>query len=180
LLRGRFDTHGRRLGALAEVALALAAGPTPDVLRLLAEGALEIVPGDAALLYATVPTGGLELVAATGAARTVVGQRETAGELVRAQAQRHASISWDLTKGAVIRAIPDAKGAIIVPIPGIAEAVAGVLVVVTTRRRPYGEPHVQVLSSYASFIGAALNAPDVGSERGVLVSQVAGAQVSTR
>jgi len=173
VLRGRFDAHGRRLGALAEVALALAAGPTPDVLRLLAEGALEIVPGDAALLYAAVPSGGLELVAATGAARTVVGQRETAGELVRAQAQRHASISWDLTNTAVMRAIPDAKGAIMVPIPGIAEAVAGVLVLVSTRRRAYGEPHVQVLSSYASFIGAALNAPNVGSERGALISQAA-------
>ena len=173
LVRGRFDAHGRRLGALAEVALALAAGPTPDVLRLLAEGALEIVPGDAALLYATVPTGGLELVAATGAARTAVGQRETSGELVRAQSQRHASISWDVANGAVTRAIPDAKGAIVVPIPGIAEAVAGVLVLATTRRREYGEPHVQVLSSYATFIGAALNAPNVGSERGALVSQVA-------
>jgi len=171
LMRGRFDAHGRRLGALAEVALALAAGPTPDVLRLLAEGALEVVPGDAALLYATVPTGGLELVAATGSARTMVGQRETAGELVRAQSQRHASISWDLTNGAVIHAIPYAKGAIVVPIPGIAEAVAGVLVLVTTRRREYGEPHVQVLSSYATFIGAALNAPNVGSEQSALVSQ---------
>ena len=171
LMRGRFDTHGRRLGALAEVALALAAGPTPDVLRLLAEGALEVVPGDAALLYATVPTGGLELVAATGSARTMVGQRETAGELVRAQSQRHASISWDLPNGAVIHAIPDAKGAIVVPIPGIAEAVAGVLVLVTTRRREYGEPHVQVLSSYATFIGAALNAPNVGSEQSALISQ---------
>lgn len=171
LMRGRFDTHGRRLGALAEVALALAAGPTPDVLRLLAEGALEVVPGDAALLYATVPTGGLELVAATGSARTMVGQRETAGELVRAQSQRHASISWDLTNGAVIHAVPDAKGAVVVPIPGIAEAVAGVLVLVTTRRREYGEPHAQVLSSYATFIGAALNAPNVGSERSALVSQ---------
>ena len=173
LMRGRFDSHGRRLGALAEVALALAAGPTPDVLRLLAEGALEIVPGDAALLYATVPTGGLELVAATGAARTAVGQRETSGELVRAQSQRHASISWDLANGAVIRAIPDAKGAIVLPIPGLAEAVAGVLVLVSTRRREYGEPHIQVLSSYATFIGAALNAPNVGSERSALVSQVA-------
>ncbi len=173
LMRGRFDVHGRRLGALAEVALALAAGPTPDVLRLLAEGALEIVPGDAALLYATVPSGGLELVAATGAARTTLGQRETAGELVRAQAQRHASISWDLRNSAVISAIPDAKGAIIVPIPGIAEAIAGVLVLVSTRRRTYGEPHLQVLSSYASFIGAALNAPSVGAERGALISQAA-------
>jgi len=173
LLRGRFDAHGRRLGALAEVALALAAGPTPDVLRLLAEGALEIVPGDAALLYAAVPSGGLELVAATGAARTMVGQRETAGELVRAQAQRHASISWDLTDSAVIRAIPDAKGAIVVPIPGLAESVAGVLVLATARRRAYGEPHVQVLSSYATFIGAALNAPNVGSERGALIPQAA-------
>ena len=171
LLRGRFDPHGRRLGALAEVALALAAGPTPDVLRLLAEGALEVVPGDAALLYAVVPTGGLELVAATGAARTAVGQREMAGELLRAQKQRHASISWDVASGAVGRAVPDAKGAIIVPIPGIAEAVAGVLVVVTSRRRVYGEPHVQVLSSYATFIGAALNAPNVGVEQSALLAQ---------
>ncbi len=173
LLRGRFDPHGRRLGALAEVALALASGPTPDVLRLLAEGALEVVPGDAALIYAVVPTGGLELVAATGTARPTVGQREMAGELVRAQAQRHASISWDVASGAVGRAVPDAKGAIIVPIPGIAEAVAGILVVATVRRRAYGEPHVQVLTSYATFIGAALNAPSVGLERGALVSQAA-------
>jgi hypothetical protein len=171
VLRGRFDPHGRRLGALAEVALALAAGPTPDVLRLLAEGALEVVPGEAALLYATIPTGGLELVAATGVARTMVGKREMAGELVRAQTQRHASISWDVASGPIGRAVPDAKGAIIVPIPGIAEAVAGILVVVTARRRAYGEPHVQVLSSYATFIGAALNAPSVGSERGALVAQ---------
>lgn len=59
------------------------------------------------------------------------------------------------------------------PIPGIAEAVAGILVVVTARRRAYGEPHVQVLSSYATFIGAALNTPSVGSERGALISQAA-------
>ncbi len=173
LLRGRFDPHGRRLGALAEVALALASGPTPDVLRLLAEGALEVVPGDAALLYAAVPTGGLELVAATGAARTAVGQREVAGALVLAQTQRRALISWDVATGTVGRAIPDARGAIIVPIPGFAEAVAGVLVVATVRHREYREPHVQVLSSYATFIGAALNTPSVGVESGALVSQTA-------
>jgi len=173
LLRGRFDPHGRRLSAIAEVALALAAGPTPDVLRLLAEGALEVVPGDAALLYAAVPTGGLELVAATGGARAEVGQRETTGELVRAQTQRHASISWSVARGPIGQAVPDAKGAIVVPIPGLAEAVAGVLVVATARRRAYGQAHVQALSSYATFIGAALNAPSVGSERGVLLSQTA-------
>jgi len=173
LLRGRFDPHGRRLSAIAEVALALAAGPTPDVLRLLAEGALEVVPGDAALLYAAVPTGGLELVAATGGARAEVGQREMTGELVRAQTQRHASISWSVARGPIGQAVPDAKGAIVVPIPGLAEAVAGVLVVATARRRAYGQAHVQALSSYATFIGAALNAPSVGSERGALISQTA-------
>jgi DNA-binding NarL/FixJ family response regulator len=173
LLRGRFDPHGRRLGAIAEVALALAAGPTPDVLRLLAEGALEIVPGDAALLYAAVPTGGLELVAATAAARSVVGQRETSGALVLAQTQRHASISHDLAKGPIVRAIPDARVAIIIPIPGATDAGAGILVVASAKRRHYAQAHVQVLSSYATFIGAALNTPSVGSERGALVPQVA-------
>lgn len=173
LLRGRFDPHGRRLGALAEVALALASGPTPDVLRLLAEGALEVVPGDAALLYATVPTGGLELVAATGAARSLVGQREIAGELVRAQTQRHASISWEIANGPIGRAVPDAAGAIVVPIPGVAEAVAGILVVVTARRRAYGAAHLQILSSYATFIGAALHVPSVGSESGAVILQTA-------
>lgn len=173
LVRGRLDPHGRRLGALAEVALVLAAGPTPAVLRLLAEGALEVVPGDAALLYAVVPTGGLELVAATGAARDSVGQRETGGILVQAQVRRHASISWDVATGPLARAVPDAKGAIIVPIPGGAEAVAGVLAVVTIQRRVYGEAHVHVLSSYATFIGAALNTPSAASERGALISQTA-------
>lgn len=171
LLRGRLDPHGRRLGALAEVALALASGPTPDVLRLLAEGALEVVPGDAALLYEVVPTGGLELVAATGASGTFVGHRETGGELVRAQSQRHASISWDLAGGPIARVVPDAQGAIIVPIPGLAEAVAGVVAVVTTKRRDYGQPHIKVLSSYATFIGAALNTPTITTERGSLISQ---------
>jgi DNA-binding NarL/FixJ family response regulator len=173
LLRGRFDPHGRRLGALAEVALALAAGPTPDVLRLLAEGALEVVPGDAALLYAAVPTGGLELVAATGSARTAVGQREVKGPLVKAQTQRHASVSWDVASGPIGQAVADAKGAIIVPIPGMAEAVAGILVVATTGRRTYGEAHVQVLSSYATFVGAALNTPSAESERALLVTHTA-------
>ncbi|HJW48994.1 MAG TPA: hypothetical protein VJ726_06225, partial [Candidatus Limnocylindria bacterium] len=102
---------------------------------------------------------------------TAVGQREMSGELVRAKTQRHASISWDVASGPIGRAVPDAKGAIIVPIPGIAESVAGVLVVATARRRAYGEPHVQVLSSYATFIGAALNAPNVGVERGALLRQ---------
>jgi DNA-binding NarL/FixJ family response regulator len=171
VMRGRLDPHGRRLGAVAEVALALASGPTPEVLRLLAEGALEVVPGDDALLYVTVPTGGLELVAATGEARTAVGQREIGGALVQAQAQRHASISWDVANGPVGRAIPDAKGAIIVPIPGVTEAVAGILVVATARRRAYGEAHVQVLSSYATFIGAALNTPTMGAVKGALVRQ---------
>jgi DNA-binding NarL/FixJ family response regulator len=171
LLRGRLDPHGRRLGALSEVALALASGPTPDVLRLLAEGALEVVPADAALLYAVVPTGGLELVAATGASGELVGRRETTGELVRAQTQRHASISWDVANGPIGRAVADAKGAIVVPIPGLAEAVAGVLVVATTKRRAYGLPHIQVLSSYATFIGAALNTPTITTERGSLITQ---------
>jgi hypothetical protein len=67
--------------------------------------------------------------------------------------------------------VPDAKGAIIVPIPGLAEAVAGVVVVATTKRRSYGQPHVQVLSSYATFIGAALNTPTITTERGSLISQ---------
>lgn len=171
LLRGRLDPHGRRLGALSEVALALASGPTPDVLRLLAEGALEVVPADAALLYAVVPTGGLELVAATGASGELVGRRETTGELVRAQTQRHASITWDVANGPIGRAVADAKGAIVVPIPGLAEAVAGVLVVATTKRRAYGLPHIQVLSSYATFIGAALNTPTITTERGSLITQ---------
>jgi DNA-binding NarL/FixJ family response regulator len=173
VLRGRLDPHGRRLGALSEVALALAAGPTPDVLRLLAEGALEVVPGDAALIYAAVPTGGLELVAATAAAQSAVGLRESGGPLARAQTTRHASISWDVASGPIARAMPDARGAIIVPIPGATEAVAGILAVATAKRRAYGQAHVQVLSSYATFVGAALNTPTVGSERGAIVPQVA-------
>ena len=173
LLRGRLDPHGRRLGAIAEVALALAAGPTPDVLRLLAEGALEVVPGDAALLYAAVPTGGLELVAATAAAHSVVGQREASGALVEAHIERRPSISQVVASGSIARAVPDARVVIVVPIPGPADSGAGILVVASERRRHYAQAHVQVLSSYATFVGAALNTPSIGSERGALLPQVA-------
>jgi len=102
-----------------------------------------------------------------------VGQRDVGGPLVQAQTQRHASISWDVANGPLVRAVPDAKGAIIVPIPGLAEAIAGVMVIVTTKRREWGLAHIQVLSSYATFIGAALNTPSVGTERGALITQTA-------
>jgi DNA-binding NarL/FixJ family response regulator len=84
LVRGRLDMRARRVGAFAEAALGLSSGLDPDTLGMLAEAVLEIVPGDAALIYVSVPGGGLALVAAAGVNKSVLGQRRTAGAIARA------------------------------------------------------------------------------------------------
>src|SRR5437899_2994532 len=104
LLRGRLLPHARQVGALAEAALALAPGLGPRTLASLAEAGLEIVPGDIALIYVAVPGGGLELVAAAGAPREVIGHREVAGAIADAASEGRASIAVDLESRPIGRA----------------------------------------------------------------------------
>jgi len=159
LVRGRLLPRGREVGALAEAALALAAGLGPKTLGSLAEAALEIVPGDAALIYVTVPGGGLEIVAAVGAPSGVVGQREVGGAVERAIGERRATIVDDIASRSIGVSLPGMRTGVVAPIAGPGAEPSGVIAVLATRKQLYGQRHLEALASYSRFLGALLNAP---------------------
>jgi CheY-like chemotaxis protein len=133
VLRGRVNPESRRAGALAEAATLLASGGGPELLHLLARGALDVVPGEAALLFLPVPGGGLELVAAADAPAMLVGLRQIGVAVERAYSERRV-------------AIVDASVAMI-----------GVnVVVLSARRATLREPHVEALAAYGAFVGLAI------------------------
>lgn len=156
VLRGRIDPGARRAGALAEAALTLASGPGPDTLALLAQAALEVVPGDAALLYAAIPGGGLELVARSRGARTPLGRREVPGAVAEAHATGGVTVVSDPRPIAIAVGIPRVHSAIVAPLAIPGERSAGVILVLSTRRGAYGEMHVATLATYAEFVGMAI------------------------
>jgi hypothetical protein len=161
-LRGRLNSRVRRVSVLAEAARLLAPGLGPTTLALLAEAALDVVPGDAALLYLRVPGGGLELVAATGDSGRVVGSREAPGPLARVLSEGRGSIINDLRS--TTAGIPQARSGIVVPVAAAGEGPRGVLAVLATDRETYRREHLQALESYAAFIGSQLSAfPNVGT-----------------
>jgi len=156
VLRGRVDRRSRRAGALADAALTLASGLRPETLELFAQAALEVVPGDAALVYSTVPGGGLEIVAVAGAPRTLVGRRESAGAVAEAQASGRASLVRDLAAASIGIRVPRMRSAVVVPaaIPG--QRAGGVIAVFSTRRDTLTDVHVATLETYGAFVGMAI------------------------
>ena len=157
LVRGRLDTRARRVGAFAEAALALTAGLDPSTLATLAEAVLELVPGDAALIYVPVPGGGLELVAAAGVDQSVLGQRRTAGAI--ASAFRSARVtSLSALDGIAMADLGHARAGVAVPLSRPDEPPCGVLAVFSTRVRVYGPEEIQSATSYGSFLAALLRA----------------------
>src|SRR5207244_3626286 len=84
--------------------------------ELLAEAALEIVPGDTALIYVAVPGGGLELVAGTGAPHQLIGHREVAGAVAAAGTANRASIVDDLEARAIGVSVPRSRSAVVVTV----------------------------------------------------------------
>jgi hypothetical protein len=159
LLRGRLLPRARRVGALAETALALAPGLGPATLELLAEAALEIVPGDAALIYVAVPGGGLEMVAGTAAADAVIGHRDVAGAVATAATENRPSIVDDLEARPIGISIPGSRSGVVVPVAGRGNTPSGVIAVLTARKNFYGPGHLEALTSYATFLASLLNAP---------------------
>ena len=157
LVRGRLDTRARRVGAFAEAALALTAGLDPSTLAMLAEAVLELVPGDAALIYVSVPGGGLELVAAAGLDQSVLGQRRTAGAI--AKAFRFAQVTpLSALDGIAMEDLGHARSGIAVPLSRPSEPPCGVLAVFSNRVRVYGPEEIQSATSYGSFLAALLRA----------------------
>lgn len=157
LVRGRLDTRARRVGAFAEAALALTAGLDPSTLAMLAEAALELVPGDAALIYVSVPGGGLELVAAAGVDKSVLGQRRTAGAIANAfrDAQTTALTALDAMS---MEDLGTARAGVAVPLNRPGEPPCGVLAVFANRVGLYGPEEIQSVTSYGSFLAALLRA----------------------
>jgi len=165
LVRGRLDSRARRVGAFAETALALTAGLDPSTLGMLAEAVLELVPGDAALIYVPVPGGGLELVAAAGVDKKALGQRRTAGAIAKAfrEVQPTALTAPD---GTAIEALANARAGVAVPLSRPGEPPRGVLAIFANRPGPYEPEQVQTVTSYASFLAALLGAPPAATAVG--------------
>jgi DNA-binding NarL/FixJ family response regulator len=157
LVRGRLDTRARRVGAFAESAVALSSGLDPSTLGMLAEAVLELVPGDAALIYVSVPGGGLELVGAAGVDKSVLGQRRTAGSIAKAfrDAQPTQLTALD---GMAMEDLGSARAGVAVPLSGSGEPPSGVLAVFANRPVVYGPEQIQSVTSYGSFLAALLRA----------------------
>ncbi|MEK7863120.1 MAG: hypothetical protein AAB295_07650, partial [Chloroflexota bacterium] len=150
-LRGRVDPAARRAEALAEAAIILASGVGPQTLRLLAQGALDVVPGDAALLFLPVPSGGLELVAAPGAPSALLGSRQVGDAVARAHTHGRSSV---VDAGAASIGVEVARmhAALVAPLTALGHGPGGAIVVLSTRRDTYHEPHLQALGAYAAFV----------------------------
>jgi DNA-binding NarL/FixJ family response regulator len=157
LVRGRLDTRARRVGAFAEAAVALTSGLDPGTLGMLAEAVLELVPGDAALIYVSVPGGGLELVAAAGVDKSVLGQRRTAGAIAKAFREAQATPLTTLDALAM-EDLGNARAGVAVPLSRPGEPPCGVLAVFANRPVVYGPEQIQSVTGYGSFLAALLRA----------------------
>ena len=157
LVRGRLDSRARRVGAFAEAALALTAGVDPSTLGILAEAALELVPGEAALIYVPVPGGGLELVGAAGVDKKVLGLRRTTGAVAKAFRENQAT-PLNAVDEIAIEVLGSARAGVAVPLSRHGEPPSGVLVVFANRHAKYGPDQIQTVTSYGSFLAALLSA----------------------
>jgi CheY-like chemotaxis protein len=157
LVRGRLDSRARRVGAFAEAALALSGGLDPSTLAILAEAVLELVPGDAALIYVPVPGGGLELVAAAGVDKKVLGQRRSTGAVAKAFRENQPA-PLPSVDDLAIEVLGSAHAGVAVPLTRPGEPPSGVLVVFANRRGTYGPDQIQTVTSYGSFLAALLRA----------------------
>lgn len=157
LVRGRLDTRARRVGAFAEAAVALTSGLDASTLGMLAEAVLELVPGDAALIYVSVPGGGLELVAAAGVDKSVLGQRRTAGAIAKAFREAQATPLTSLDAMAM-EDLGNARAGVAVPLSRPGEPPCGVLAVFANRPVVYGPEQIQSVTGYGSFLAALLRA----------------------
>ena len=164
-LRGRVDARGRAAASVAESAAALLSAEPVQMLGLLTEAAMETVRSDAALLYLTIPGGGSELVAATGALRKLVGSRARAEAIVHALASgRPAIVSADRPMLGI--EAPAMRSAVVAPLIGDSGTPTGAIVVMASSTRAFGATDVDALSMYARFVARAIAMRTVGELAG--------------
>jgi hypothetical protein len=157
-LRGRIQPRDRQISALAEAALIVSGGLTPSALKLLAEAALEVVPGDSVLLFVRVPGGGLELVASAGHQTVHVGARALPGAIATAYLDRRTRAMDHVVGRSLGIAVPGSASALVVPILGPGGA-SGVIVALAKAPSAYQAAHERSLEVYASFLAALLSSP---------------------
>ena len=155
--RGRFNSEGRQSAAVAETAILLGSAPGPQIVRVVARGALEAVPGDCVLLFLPVPGGGLELVSIHGAAQTGVGSRRI-GQAIGRALERDLPFVTDAGAGSVGVEVRGMRTALIAPMSETSDGVRGVIAVLSSRRDVYQSGHVNALAAYAAFASLALHA----------------------
>jgi CheY-like chemotaxis protein len=155
---GRLNPRTRRVTAIAETALTLSRGLDPQALGLLTEAALEVVPGDAALLFVPIPGGGLELVASSGAQPSALGTRTASGVVARVHADRAALVVPVLDDPTIRSAVPGARAGVFVPVARPDDPLMGVLVVVSARHHVFDAERVRALGAYSSFLSSLLTA----------------------
>lgn len=156
VMRGRVNPEARRAGALAEAANLLASGGGPELLGLLARGSLDVIPGDAGLLFLPVPGGGgLELVAAAEAPASLVGSRQIGVSIERAYVDRRPAIVEAGVANIGVD-VPRMRSAVVVPVRNARGESRGVVVVLSSRRSGLREAHVDALSAYGAFVGLAI------------------------
>ena len=124
---------------------------------MLAEAVLELVPGDAALIYVSVPGGGLELVAAAGVDKSVLGQRRTAGAIATAFREARA-IPLTVLDAMAMEDLGSARAGVAVPLSRPGESPCGVLAIFANRPAVYGPEQIQTVTGYGSFLAALLRA----------------------
>ncbi len=156
-VRGRLNNEARQAGAIAEAAILFASAAGPQVLRLVARGALETVPGECALLFLPVPGGGLELVAAVGTPLTVVGSRRVGQAIARAR-DRGLPLITDAGGASIGVEVRGMRTALVAPLPETRDGVGGVIVTLSHHRDVYRSEHATTLAAYGAFVDGALHA----------------------
>ncbi len=157
-IRGRIRPRDRQISALAQAALIVSGGLTPRALNLLAEAALELVPGDSVLLFVRVPGAGLELVASSGHHTAPIGARAVPGAIAMAYLDRRTRTVDRVIGRSLGVAVPGAASALVVPILGPGGA-SGVIVALAKSPSAYQVQHERALEVYASFLAALLSSP---------------------
>ena len=176
--RGRFNTEARQAAAVAETAILLGSAPGPQVIRVVARGALEAVPGDCVLLFLPVPGGGIELVGIHGAEQEGLGSRRIGQAIGRAR-ERELPFVTDAGAGSLGVEIRRMRTALIAPLAETSEGVRGVMAVLSSRRDAYESAHVNTIAAYAAFASLALQA-HLRSAVPATAGQLSGSEVSAR
>ena len=164
-MRGRIDARGRTAASIAEAAAALLAADSSELLALLAQAAVESVRSEAALLYLTIPGGGIELVAATGPSSAHVGSRARAEAITRVIASgRAAVVSADRAMLGI--EIKGMRSAVVAPLIAESGAATGAIVVMTSTARAFTPADVEAVTMYARFAARAIGVRTVGAVAG--------------